>query len=190
MGGPVPRQDAARPQLISRGRWSLRVIRSANRTKTISARLADQRTLEIRAPAYASDSQILEAADTLIARTERHIASAKAREGDAYLEERARVLNDRYLGGSLSWKSIRFVTNQRKRFGSCTPERGTIRISDRLRGAPDFVLDYIVLHELVHLSIPNHSAGFWDLVNRFPKSERARGYLMAMQHLQADQEDS
>ena len=165
------------------------MVQSTRRKKTISAKLIDQHTLEIRAPAHVSEAQLIEAADTLIARTERHVVSTKARERDAYLEERARVLNERYFAGNLSWTSIRFVSNQRKRFGSCTPERGTIRISDRLRGAPAFVLDYIVLHELAHLSIPNHSGEFWDVVNRYPKTERDRGYLMAMQHLQADQED-
>ncbi|MGC9358817.1 MAG: M48 family metallopeptidase [Anaerolineae bacterium] len=186
----MPRQDASKPLLIKRGRWTLRVIQSARRKKTISAKLIDQNTLEIRAPAHVFEPQILKAADTLIARTERQLASSKARERDAYLEERARILNERYFDGKLSWTSIRFVTNQRKRFGSCTPDRATIRISDRLCGAPAFVLDYVVLHELAHLTVPNHSAKFWDLVNRFPKAERARGYLMAMQHLQADQEDS
>jgi len=186
----VPRQDTSDQHLIKRGRWTLRIIRSAKRRKTISSKLIDEDTLEIRAPAHTTKSQILDAADTLIARTERHIASMQAHEGDAYLEERARLLNERYLGGRFSWESIRFVANQKKRFGSCTPDLGTIRISDRLRGTPRFVLDYVVLHELAHLAEPNHSPAFWALVNRFPKAERARGYLMALQQLQVDQEGS
>jgi predicted metal-dependent hydrolase len=42
---------------------------------------------------------------------------------------------------------------------------------------PDWVLDYVVLHELVHLVVPTHGNRFWTLVARYPKAERARGYL-------------
>jgi hypothetical protein len=42
---------------------------------------------------------------------------------------------------------------------------------------PDWVVDYVLLHELVHLVVPSHSAKFWALVGRYPRAERARGYL-------------
>ena len=72
---------------------------------------------------------------------------------------------------------MRWVQNQNGRWGSCTPADGTIRISDRVQEMPDWVIDYVLLHELAHLVIANHSAAFWALVGRYPKSERARGYL-------------
>ena len=56
----------------------------------------------------------------------------------------------------------------------------TIRISDRLLKMPDFVHDYVVVHELAHLEVPKHGPEFWKRVNRYPKTERARGYLMAI----------
>jgi predicted metal-dependent hydrolase len=69
------------------------------------------------------------------------------------------------------------VTNQKGRWGSCTPADGTIRISNRIAGMPDWVVDYVILHELVHLVVAAHNAAFWALVNRYPKAERAQGYL-------------
>ena len=63
------------------------------------------------------------------------------------------------------------------RWGSCTPLDGTIRLSSRLREMPTWVLDYVVVHELVHLLVPGHGAQFWELVDRYPRTERARGYL-------------
>jgi hypothetical protein len=69
------------------------------------------------------------------------------------------------------------VTNQRSRWGSCTPDDGTIRLSTQLRGMPGWVVDYVLMHELTHLLVPGHGQPFWDLVNRYPRTERARGYL-------------
>ena len=62
--------------------------------------------------------------------------------------------------------SVRWVTNQNGRWGSCTPDDGTIRISHRIQEMPDWVIDYVLLHELAHLVVPSHSSRFWDLVNR------------------------
>lgn len=98
-------------------------------------------------------------------------------EGD--LQRRARELNREYFDGRLKWSSLTYVTNQNTRFGSCSPADKTIRISAALAGMPSFVRDYVIVHELAHLEEPNHSAAFWKLVNRYPLTERARGYLMA-----------
>ncbi|MBT5710969.1 M48 family metallopeptidase, partial [Candidatus Poribacteria bacterium] len=83
----------------------------------------------------------------------------------------------------------RFVTNQNQRFGSCTPAHGTIRLSERLRRYPEWVLDYVVVHELAHLIHPNHAPDFWEVVNRYPLTERARGFLIAVS-LVEDEVDS
>ncbi|MUL39866.1 M48 family metallopeptidase [Streptomonospora sp. PA3] len=113
---------------------------------------------------------------------DRMLERLEAREGrrrpdDESLHSRALDLADRYLEGLAQPTSVRWVDNQQTRWGSCTPENGSIRLSRRLSGMPAWVVDYVLLHELVHLIIPHHGQEFWDLVHRYPKAERARGYL-------------
>jgi predicted metal-dependent hydrolase len=99
---------------------------------------------------------------------------------DDDLEARARTLNDRYFAGALQWRSITWVTNQEHRWGSCTPALGAIRLSHRLAALPDWVLDYVIVHELAHLLEASHNACFWRLVKPYALAERARGYLLAI----------
>lgn len=104
----------------------------------------------------------------------------RTRRTDTELSTRAARLAQRYLADhpdETSPSSVRWVGNQNGRWGSCTPVDGTIRISNRIMDMPDWVTDYVLLHELVHLVVPSHNADFWSLVNRYPKAERARGYL-------------
>ena len=158
---------------------SVRVIRSRRRRRTAEARLLPDGTLEVRVPAHLSQAQVTEAMEKLGGRLER---SRRRRElnGDGSLERRARELMRQYFDGDLPLRSIGYVTNQTHRFGSCSPPRGTVRISHRVAGLPAWVRDYVIIHELAHLKEPNHSRRFWSLVERYPKAERARGYLMAL----------
>ncbi|MEO7427764.1 MAG: M48 family metallopeptidase, partial [Acidimicrobiales bacterium] len=84
-------------------------------------------------------------------------------------------------------RSIQWVTNQRQRWGSCTPSASEIRISDRIAGFPDWVLDAVIVHELAHLVHLQHSAEFWALAQRYPKTERAYGFLIAKQLTDEDE---
>lgn len=101
----------------------------------------------------------------------------RRRPSDRQLVERAGELSRRYLGGAAVPASIGWAANQRSRWGSCTPMDGSIRISTRLQGMPGWVLDYVVLHELAHLLQPGHDERFWALLEGYPRTERARGYL-------------
>ncbi len=170
-------QSASNPE---RDELLVQIIRSDRRKKTISAKLINWYTVEIRAPADLPQEDLDHAVDELVQRMLIKRSRYRRFRSDEDLERRASACNQTYFDGSLRWQSIRFVSNQNRRFGSCSPARGTIRISDRLAGAPDFVLDYVVIHELAHMLEPNHSERFWELVGRFDKAERARGYLMAL----------
>lgn len=136
-------------------------------------------TVEVRVPAGMSPDREKELVDRLVARLRARVSRAE-RLRDEDLMSRARELNRRYFEGKLQFLSVRYVTNQHSRFGSCTPDIGTIRLSDRLTKVPDWVRDYVLVHELAHLVQPNHSPDFWQLVYRYPRAERAIGYLIAL----------
>jgi predicted metal-dependent hydrolase len=158
----------------------LRVIRSGRRRSTVSARLADNgAVLEVLAPANMSDAELAPIIEKLRGRVLRHVEKRETAD-DSALARRAVELNREYFAGKLHWQAIRYVSNQQRRFGSCTPATGSIRISHRVASFPAWVRDYVILHELAHLAEPNHGRRFWKLVERYPRTERARGYLMAL----------
>jgi predicted metal-dependent hydrolase len=152
-------------------------MRSDRRAKTVSARRVGD-TIEISAPAHMSDAELQPIIERLAARLERR--DQRRELDDADLAQIAQRLNQQYFDGRLRWNSLAWSARQQKRYGSCTPAEKTIRISTRLASMPRFVLEYVVMHELAHLVEANHGPRFWKLVNRYPRTERARGYLMAV----------
>ena len=158
---------------------TVKISYSDRRQRTVSARPLPDGSIEILAPQGISEADLKPIVEKLTQRLQRR-AERSLRVSDDDLARRAQELNQRYFGGRLRWTSIRYVTNQAKRFGSCTPGLGTIRISDRVAKMPAWVRDYVLVHELAHLEQANHSPAFWKLVNRYPLTERARGYLMAL----------
>lgn len=97
------------------------------------------------------------------------------------LFDRATELADRYIDG-VRPSSVRWVTNQNKRWGSCTADTGEIRISHRLRDVPGWVLDAVLVHELAHLVHPDHSPRFHMLANRYPRQADASIFLDGYSH--------
>jgi len=90
-----------------------------------------------------------------------------------------------WSAGQPSWAtgtSLRWVTNQARRWGSCTPSTGAIRLSSRLRVVPDWVLDAVIVHELAHLHEASHSAEFKVLCERYPRLAEAEAYLLGFEH--------
>jgi predicted metal-dependent hydrolase len=153
------------------------VVRSPRRRKTITAEHRGGRVV-VRLPAGMTREEERRWVHRMVTRlTERErLERLNARRN---LDRAAERLNREYFGGRLRWTSIRFVTNQRDRYGSCTPDDGTIRISHRVAEYPAWVRDYVVMHELAHLVAPSHSPRFWELVDRYPLAERSRGFLIA-----------
>jgi hypothetical protein len=98
---------------------------------------------------------------------------------DRQLLVRAIALSKRYFDGDLNPSSVQWSRVQRMRWGSCSPESGEVRLSDRLRGFPRWVIDYVLVHEMAHLRYVSHGTRFWSLVARYPLTERAKGYLIA-----------
>ena len=153
------------------------VRRSQRRRRTVSAYRDGERVV-VLIPDQFSRAEETEWVDKMLAR----LAAREERvsRSDDELLVRAQRLISRYLSEHARIAipaSVRWVTNQSGRWGSCTPADRTIRISHRIQEMPDWVIDYVLLHELAHLVVPSHNSRFWELVGRYPKAERARGYL-------------
>lgn len=148
--------------------------RSARRRRTVSAYRDGGQTI-VLIPARFTAAEERHWVQVMLRRLE--AGETRRRPTDQALMARAIELSDSYLRGRARPSSVRWVSNQQRRWGSCSPDDATIRLSTRLRGMPTYVLDYVLLHELAHLVNPNHDAAFWALLEGYPKVERARGYL-------------
>lgn len=162
------------------------VRRSARRTRTVSAYRKDGKVI-VMIPARFTRAEESEWVDTMLLKLEGN--AARGRRTDAQLMKRAKELSREYLHGKAQPVSVRWVDNMTTRWGSCTTGQGTIRLSDRLQAMPTWVVDYVLLHELAHLLEPSHNQRFWHWVGKYPKAERAQGYLegvAAAAHLELD----
>jgi predicted metal-dependent hydrolase len=156
------------------------VRRSGRRTRTVTA-FRERDRIVVVIPQRMSRADERSFVDAMVAKVLAREARLTPPRGDAALRKRAADLAGRYLvpavGDPPLPADVRWVTNQQRRWGSCTPATGVIRLSDRLQAVPAWVVDYVMVHELAHLVEPAHSAAFWRLVGRYPEAERAKGYL-------------
>jgi predicted metal-dependent hydrolase len=167
------RSTHAEPVPAGAGRPEVEVRVSTRRRKSASAFWSDGRVVVVL-PASMPRSARAEMVDDLVRRVVNYRPHLAASDTD--LTARAEYLADRYLDGVRA-SSIRWVTNQRSQWGSCTCGSAEIRISDRLRVVPGWVLDAVLVHELAHLVEPNHSARFRALVDRYGRSKEADVFL-------------
>ena len=114
--------------------------------------------------------------DRLVGGPAAHPPPSAVPAGDEALLARAIELSDRYLVGARP-ASVRWVTNQTARWGSCSYYSGDIRVSHRLRAVPEWVLDSVLVHEVAHLTHPDHSRAFHRLAGAYPRHEEAGMFL-------------
>lgn len=179
-GGVENRSSVVGPAAVAlMGHDRVEVRRSTRRRRTVSAYRSGDRVV-VLLPARLDRAEEQRWVDTMVTRLARR--EARIRPGDRDLEQRARDLSARHLGGAAVPASVRWTDRQNSRWGSCTPSDRTIRVSSRLRGVPAWVLDYVLVHELAHLLEASHDARFWALVDGCPRSERAQGFLEGLGH--------
>jgi predicted metal-dependent hydrolase len=151
--------------------FQVEVTRSTKRRKTVGAQLIGG-VLKIALPSWMSKAEEAHWVREMSGRFLRKMSTDRFN-----LDDRAAMLAKRH---DLPLpRDIRWADDMRARWGSCTPSLATIRISSRLAVFPDWVVDYVIVHELAHIAVDAHNDDFWRLVRRFPKAERAIGYLIA-----------
>ena len=169
-GGELAR-DAVLPG-ISEG--EIVVIRSTRRKKNISAYRAGGRIV-VSIPARMSKADERAMVPEMVAKIRAQEAaitmseSALAARIDELLLQLAPEITIR--PAMVGWRAMR------ERWGSCTSVDRTIRISDRLKGAPATALDYVLFHEAIHLEVSDHGERFKAILARFPQAEVASAYL-------------
>ena len=150
------------------------VIRSKRRKKNISAYRAGGRIV-VSIPARMSEADERAMVPEMVAKIRSQEAASTMSEAalaartDELLSELAPEITTRPK--DVTWRGMR------ERWGSCTSIDGTIRISDRLKDAPAFALDYVLFHEAIHLEVSDHGEGFKQILARFAKAEIASAYL-------------
>ena len=150
------------------------VIRSTRRRKNLSAYRAGGRIV-VSIPARMSKADERAMVPEMVAKIRAQEAaltmseSALATRIDELLKELAPEITIR--PASVIWRAMR------ERWGSCTSVDRTIRISDRLKGAPATALNFILFHEAIHLEISDHGEEFKEIMARFPEAQVASAYL-------------
>jgi hypothetical protein len=170
-GPPGPQAPAVGTALVAP---EVEVRISARRKKTSEAKWVGGRIV-VTLPAHLDVASRQKTIDWLVNRLLTRYGHEDTLDDDALLA-RAVALSDRYLVGARP-VSVRWVTNQTARWGSCSYYSGQIRVSHRLRAVPSWVLDSVLVHEVAHLTYPDHSPAFHRLAGAFPRHEEAGLFL-------------
>lgn len=174
---PKPQSIRGRERELRERLPEFRVVRSGRRKRSIQA-FRQNGSIEIHIPDRLSRREELELIPEMIQLVLDR--EARQRKSDSELMEWAQELIAQFLSDfdplneqprAITWRAMR------ERWGSCTTVDKTIRISDRLNGAPIYVIKHVLLHELIHLRVPGHGADFESYLNRNPDGARAESFL-------------
>ncbi|HUY86556.1 MAG TPA: M48 family metallopeptidase [Acidimicrobiales bacterium] len=146
---------------------------SDKRRKTATAQWRDGKIV-VQLPSHIRGKKRAELVEWLVTRATVNRPDSRISDND--LMRRSAELADLFVD-SVRPTSIRWVTNQNKRWASCSIESGDIRISHRLKDVPQWVLDSVIVHELAHLIEENHSQRFRQIAARYPKTAEATIFL-------------
>lgn len=170
---------------------TLEIIRSSRRTLCLEVRSANH--LIVRAPYGISEARIrafVEQEQSWIIEKQASYRALEAQWQDLppYNEETVSQLKylakydltqrcERYAKAlGLTYQRLQYRL-QRSKWGSCS-SKGTLSFNALLMLAPEYVRDYVVVHELCHLKELNHSSAFWTLVSQaMPDYEKSRQWL-------------
>jgi predicted metal-dependent hydrolase len=145
------------------------------RVRNVNVRLVGDE-LRVSAPHRVPRAELYEIIDQLARRLVRRARADKINTDDAAVEVARRVASRFPDPPQVS--GVRFVTNQRARWGSYSTRTGMVRLSAALRQLPSWVLEAVVAHELAHTFHADHSPAFWELLRGVcPKTDRARAFL-------------
>ena len=167
-----------------------KIIRSSR--KTIAIQVDESGEVIVRAPYFCSrrkidgfvqskNEWIIRAQQKQNERTNRLCNAELSVEQIKLLKKTAKsVLNDKviYYSALMGVEPAKVtITSARKRFGSCN-SKGNICFSYRLMLYPEEAIDYVVVHELAHLTELNHSKSFYDIVRNVLPDYRDREKLL------------
>lgn len=147
---------------------------SSRRKKTSEARWEGDRIV-VYLPAHLDAATRRSTVDWLVQRLMTRYRFPSSLSNDDLLQ-RAIDLSERYLIGERP-STVRWVTNQTARWGSCSYYSGDIRLSHRLCVVPAWVLDSVLVHEVAHLTYPDHSPDFHRLAAGYPRHDEAGVFL-------------
>jgi hypothetical protein len=167
------------------------IRRSARRRRSLQAR-REGGVIVVTVPASLTTAECERLVPGLVSRLRKREAGGRRR-GDLDLERVAARLADE-LAPDLALRarlsSVSWSSRQNRRWGSCTTTTGEIRLSTRLKAMPDWVVDYVLFHELLHLAEANHTPRFHELMRRYPKHDLAKGFLHGVAHTLASDDAS
>ncbi|MCK5760063.1 MAG: M48 family metallopeptidase [Candidatus Delongbacteria bacterium] len=155
-------------------KYNVVIQRSKRRKKTLQAVLKGD-TVKVLVPFTTGDIEINKFLDKFLKKLERKNIILN---NDKELLSRANKLKKKFIPDAPDF-TIVFQESLKRTWGKCFTNQRKIVINPVLATYPKWVLDFVIVHEIAHLLIPNHGKEFRELVDRFKLKERAVGFLMA-----------